>query len=586
MLSACGTAIQSPSSEQRLQTELPSSSDSQTLSPTEILANPLRFSQLAKDFLANGEIDKTRTIIDTLLTVELTDQQTQFNVHLLTLELELKEDTGHSFQLIEQIQPINPTQRLELLTVRAKILKRQSNTTQSISVLSEALEISETLSNQHRQVLFPVLWQTLVGLAPTRITELDIQLQKENLRGWFELALIYNTSMSESEWKSQRNDLLEEIAKPALTQWFYSLESKPQERRKEIALLLPQSGAEDIVRVARSIRDGWLQAHFENAESINFNELPNLTFFDTSEGNPIEVVQHAFDQGADFVVGPLNKEVVDEVARHRIDQGQILLLNDPTTGIQTSGRNINHVAWTIEDEALALARHVSLRQDLKCVQFAGTKRWMQRARAHFDIHLPDPEKVLSSHTITDYLSVTDTVGTGLGVEASQQRHKYLQEVVRYEVAFRPRLNDDVNCVVAFIDGDQLDAILQSLRYHSDNDLAIFVTESAFRGGIPDNASGVVFPISPWLLYGWSEYDQGQSSEPQSQKPFRALGFDAYQLANRWASLSAFGSLKGLGGLYQLSENGAVERIPELAEIEQSEFRPYQPVPSEDPVPYL
>jgi len=89
-----------------------------------------------------------------------------------------------------------------------------------------------------------------------------------------------------------------------------------------IAVLLPLSGRQK--HAARAVRDGLLAAHYL---PTNFGARPQIRIYDLDVAGTAQTYAQAVSDGADFIIGPLLKEEVQELA---------------ATGISTPTLTLNH----------------------------------------------------------------------------------------------------------------------------------------------------------------------------------------------------------------------------------------------------
>src|SRR5690606_32760795 len=77
-----------------------------------------------------------------------------------------------------------------------------------------------------------------------------------------------------------------------------------EEQPRQVALLLPLQGT--LEKSGKAVRDGFMAAYY--AAKNRDTRVPEVRIFDTSGGNIDQVYQLALDDGAEFIVGPLEKE--------------------------------------------------------------------------------------------------------------------------------------------------------------------------------------------------------------------------------------------------------------------------------------
>ena len=116
-----------------------------------------------------------------------------------------------------------------------------------------------------------------------------------------------------------------------------------------VAVLLPHSGR--FAGAAQALKDGILAAQAADEQG----KRPQLRFYDTSAAQSANaLVQKAAADGASFVIGPLQKEAVEELARGAGLPVPVLALNRVSTG--RSPANLYQFSLSPEDEAAEAAR--------------------------------------------------------------------------------------------------------------------------------------------------------------------------------------------------------------------------------------
>ncbi|MDF2445013.1 MAG: hypothetical protein K0S46_249 [Moraxellaceae bacterium] len=124
----------------------------------------------------------------------------------------------------------------------------------------------------------------------------------------------------------------------------------------DIALLLPQSGR--LAKAAEAIRDGFLAAYYQDAGSQA--EPPTLHFYDSDSGPILALVQKAKADGAQIVVGPLDRERLDVLAKEASLPLPVLALNSA----ERTTEGLFQFALAPEDEILRLVEWMR-QQDIK-----------------------------------------------------------------------------------------------------------------------------------------------------------------------------------------------------------------------------
>ncbi|MCG8324659.1 MAG: penicillin-binding protein activator, partial [Thiotrichales bacterium] len=169
-----------------------------------------------------------------------------------------------------------------------------------------------------------MLWKRLSVLDST-----ELQSMRDSDSGiyssWIELALIYQTHASNpknlnaviTDWSNSypghsalTNIIPDMIASSA------ALNQRP----RHIAVLLPLTGR--YRDASRAIRDGLIAAwHQDDVET------PQLSFLNTDSLNVIKNYQQAIQDGADFIIGPLEKAAIDRLLKEGTLTTRTLVLN-------------------------------------------------------------------------------------------------------------------------------------------------------------------------------------------------------------------------------------------------------------------
>ena len=503
------------------------------------------------------------------------DPEARFDLHLINSFATLTHQQRDVLDKVLTLEPTNQRQHVDYLAMLAQALSQADRQAQAVQVLQyvKSLDYARDRSTQDRLNL--VLWETLTSLSNAEIESRRLQTKDSNLSKWWELAGVYNSSLSQGAWSTRWQQWIAQNPNHESVSWFVGQHPTTQRHSNHFAVLLPLTGNDAYTQAAKAIRDGWLTAHFENASVTPHEKQPTFTFYDTEGENIKTLVPRAFDQGADTVVGPLSREAVNSVVTESSHSGSVLLLNRPTVSWDEQPSKVRSLAWSIEDEALILAEKLSENGKVRCVLLHGNKPWMLRARQAFEANLREPASIVAIDRVDDLAKATDVVGSTLGIDESKARHKYLESILNFSVEFNPRFNKEVNTLVAFIELQQLEAILESLRFHLDRNIDIYVTESAVRGDLPRLANNLRFTASPWRIYetGLEAKVKRQFLASPSAESFFALGIDAYRFSNLWSRMKTNKLISGSAGRYKLEPTGEIRRIPEIGVVKNGTLAP-------------
>ena len=326
----------------------------------------------------------------------------------------------------------------------------------------------------------------------------------------------------------------------------------------QIALLLPLSGRAEAVGTA--VRDGFVAAYLEQPAASR----PRLKIYDVAADTVPTAYQHAIDDGASFIVGPLTKEGVAALVPLSTGRLPVLALNflaDPAD----PPKNFYQFALLPEDEARSVARRLAAEGKLKGVAIlpegelgnrvgsAFAEELTQLGGAVLDTGRYEPGKA----DFSDVIKQTLQIHGGKGEPATH----------RADAAF-----------VFTVGGPSTERLIVSqLKFHYAGDVPVYSTSDSYEPDPSGNADldGLSFPDMPWMV----------SNDPVTSRirdavhaawPTRTLrrdrlyafGFDAYRLvpALRGKTLTATEVIDGVTGRLHLDDHNRIRRDLDWAQI--------------------
>ena len=396
------------------------------------------------------------------------------------------------------------------------------------------------------------------------------------MRGWLELNLI-----------ARRSNMLPVKMEPWINQWYqiydqhsagpYFAVNLLEESRSiyikpaRIALMLPFTGR--LGKVGEAIQNGFLYAYYQDQDLH-----PELEIIDAST-EPSEFrlqYQQAILNGADFVVGPISKELVDMLQNRENLEVPTLTLNyakklpEATLNLYQFGLNPEDEAEQIADIALSEGRNhaLTLVPDTAWgarLERAFTERFERLGGRVVGVESYPSKKNDYSVSIKKLLNLT----------TSNQRHSILQQVIGQPVSFDPRRRQDVDMVFIAANSRQARLIKPQLKFHRAQTLPVYATShiSSSVGNSDDDRdlNGIQFLDMPWMLDNSGNQDHRGISQlwPSSSKRLGrlyALGVDAYRLipALRRLMINPGESELRNTGQLTVDKNGRVRRSLLLA----------------------
>lgn len=349
---------------------------------------------------------------------------------------------------------------------------------------------------------------------------------------------------------------------------------------RKVALILPLQGP--LASSARAVRDGFVAAHFEESSG----RRPEIIILDSAAFGASGAWERAAGQGADFIVGPLSKEEVSELAG--VSGGvTTLVLNEPS-GDAGLPDFVYLFPLAPEDEAAQAATRILADGLHRGVAMVPANDWGLRIAESFGEALQaGGGRLLEVGTyvpgLPDYSAEITRL---LRLDESRGRHQRLEGVLGMPLVFEPRRRQDMEFIFLAAlprDGKQ---IAPQFRFHHAYDVPVYSTSSIFLPGKdPGNdLDGVRFDDMPWIL-GDDERIAGLRQRLRGVWPaatgrrarLYALGFDAYTLVPLLrGSAGTLSGLEGLSGTLYLTDAGRIARGLRWARVVNGQIRVERP----------
>jgi hypothetical protein len=267
-----------------------------------------------------------------------------------------------------------------------------------------------------------------------------------------------------------------------------------------LALLLPQQG--NFAKAAEAVRDGFLAAYYTQPRD---GFRPTLLFYDsgTNASDITGAYQRALKDGAQFVVGPLDKSAVNVLA-----QGNRLSV--PTLALNYAERNeavsnLFQFGLSPEDEAAQTAERAWLDGHGRAAALipegafgerllvAFRERWLQLGGELVDTQIYS----------TKDNDISPPIKKLLDIDLSEQRRATLRTTLGYDIKYSPRRRQDIDFVFLAAMPRHARMIRPQLNFHQANDLPVYSTSHVFSGFVNARADhdidNVTFGDMPWVL---------------------------------------------------------------------------------------
>lgn len=338
------------------------------------------------------------------------------------------------------------------------------------------------------------------------------------------------------------------VSSPARTQPATGLSTSSQ--AKHIALLLPLNGP--LGYAGQAVRDGILAAYYQAKQQQQ--ATPTINFYNTHANQDIVAIYNrAIEQGADTVIGPLDKTSIARLVRAGTIKVPTIALNELPPNI-TAPRDFIQFSLlqTAEAEQVAKQAWQDGKRTALLIIPAGkwgadigkafTEVWQAQGGIIADgIALQKGQNI--NLAIQHLLKVTYVEGEALPGKKTKPV---------------PEPRHDADMVFIALTPDLAQQIRPLLQFYYAGNLSVYATSLALSSQATPNEAidmqGVIICDMPWVI---NQPDPHNHANQKSR--LYALGMDAYQLSQNFARLNTTEGLLGNTGTLQLGTNNKIMR---------------------------
>jgi len=460
----------------------------------------------------------------------------------------------------------NPQANLEILRLKGNALFR---TGQPVSATNTLIE-RETWLDENDDILANQvdLWesyQTWGGAIPADDAGDPI------LTGWLNLGRIawtQRTSLTSmrAALRSWQSSYFNHPANSLLVPTILDRLPTSLEYPHRIAVLLPLSGRQK--QSAMAVRDGLLAAHYLPAGN---NTRPQISIYDIDTAGTSRTYAQAIDDGADFIVGPLLKEQVEELSVTGISAPTLTLNFLP----EQSPRSVGFYQFSLspEDEARQVARRATALGQYRALALAPNNAWGKRLLKSFTAELQAQGGQILDYQLYDPRNpdFSSSIERLLLIDESQARRDRLSANLGIQLEYEPRRRADIDLIFLAARANTGKLIRPQLRFHYAGAVPTYSTSAIYEEGSRNNSdlNGIMFPDIPWVIApdGLSTnvrrtLDEYWPDQAERRSRLYALGFDAYRLIPIVYSGSNDLEIEGMTGtLYFDDRNRILRRLP-------------------------
>lgn len=519
------------------------------------------------------------------------DGQYAYRLELLDAQLALVHNNAPlALQKLPEHNSAQPLPiQIAILDTRAEALAGLGYLSDSLNVRLQLDRILQKAVPDKPQVTQPnqmAIWSLLQTMPPDMLNVLD--RRDPVLNGWIDLSMRVRAARETgttpeaavAAWMTKHKN---HPAARALAQTLQTKTDLVTPYPAQLALVLPLSGR--LAPPAKTILNGFMAGYFSH-DAAN---RPVIRVYDSGE-DPKQIWPHyqqAVQDGAELVIGPLEKAAVNELLSVSRLPVPVLALNygdDP----QASSRHVIQFGLLPEDEARQAAELAIIKNQMNAIVFAPNNAIGTRLADTFVARYTElGGRILG---VEKYATGTndhsDPIQRALKINQSKNRNAILKSVLQRDLKFEPRRRSDAEAIFLVADPAQTSNFRSQLKFFDSGDVAIYATSMSFSG-IADkqnrDMNGVVFSDMPWTFQGKRNRQFAAAMEhwPQAMQRYSrlyALGLDAYHIIPYLKLLQEYPyeRFSGLTGSISLNDRNQIHReltwgvfrkgVPELLEF--------------------
>lgn len=419
-----------------------------------------------------------------------------------------------------------------------------------------------------------LIWESLALLSERSLQQLQPAKAPDVLSGWMELVrLSKRYQLNPTLLRASINNWQRRFSQhPVHASLLESLRNRKQEDvslPKNIALLLPLTGR--FANPAKAIRDGLLASYYAKRIKENIN----IRIYDT-EGNPEkieEVYDKAVGNGAQFIIGPLNKASIARL----VDQDNLsvptLALNYISTEY-TVPEELYQFGLSPEEEAIQVAERTWLDGHVNAAVLTPTGPWGDRVHKAFRERWEKiGGRVVEQQSYNSSKNDFKTpIRKLLNIDDSKIRYRKLSRLLGTKLKYSTYRRQDIDFI--FIAGfpRQARQIRPQLKFFHASKVPVYATSHIFTGNLnPErdrDMDGIRFGDMPWVLSETTSHrglrnkiESLISKEGNKHQRLYAMGVDAFNIIAALNTLKSYPyeRYQGETGSLSLDEKQRVKR---------------------------
>ena len=476
----------------------------------------------------------------------------------------------------------NPAQAIELLPKQTRMsikqfieiseVRAEANT--AMGYLIEAIKTRVHMApyykeEKQREDNHTAIWSALNALPPVILDKL--KSRNKTMQGWLELTRIVRRAQINSlQLKKNLLNWSATFPKHPVNNIFISqlLEEHLNIQTEDhvIAVLLPLNGP--YKSAANAIKSGFLSAYYaDNKKKFK----PSIRFYDTSvkDLDFMALYEKAVDDGANYILGPIDKSLINQLAQIDDFEIPVLTLNYAEESLNTAD-NLYQFGLLPEDEARQVAELAIRQNKTRAAILVPNGLWGHRLKTAFQQRYTElGGTVLSSEFFNDKVDdYSQPIKHMLNLQHSNNRHKDVQNLLGTELKYGPYRRQDIDMIFLAATSRSARSIMPAFKFHHASDVPVYSTSHVYTGNKNKagdlDLNGLTFCDLPWIVTGDNQLNKTFKKNWPEQKNYTrlfALGIDSYHVLYNLNLLSKYeyARFAGQTGNIYMDKNNRLHR---------------------------
>ncbi len=478
-------------------------------------------------------------------------------------------------------------QRLAVNQLQAHLLSADE---QYLAAAQLRHQIYPLLAESERQAWVDALWLDIRSISELELS-LPYALDSE-WDAWLELVRLERLAAGNlarlqtyiEQWQQQYpNHPARQYRPNQIVELLRDLPQAPQ----TVALILPLP--DNLSGPGHRILEGFLAGYYQDKQAGE--PVPTIRLYHEHSAPSQTLVQLAIDEGAELIIGPLDRHNVAELESLGRLPFPILALNR-TPRDQGYHPQIIQLALAPEDEARQVARLARQSGHQVAALMVPEGNWGDRvAQALTEAWLELEGRLVQRQTLPtrdDGRQFLAQVQTVLDIAQSQQRASNIQAVLGRSVESEPRPRTDLDVIFLATNPEQTRQIVSLLNFQLADDIQLMALSAAVASSHSERdqaLSGLWVVETPWRLNPHPLHSSLQATQeadaPERFDRLHALGLDAWHLVAQMPYIQQqhWVRFHGQTGVLQLNEQQQLVRELSAAEFRSGRLVPLSRLPT-------